>query len=55
LKCCKKGFKLIFMDINMPKMDGIKSSQYILDYCIKNNIRKPKICALTAYDNINTI
>ncbi len=43
------------MDINMPKMDGIKSSQYILDYCIKNNIRKPKICALTAYDNINTI
>ena len=39
----------------MPKMDGIKATQLIFEHCLKNNIRKPIICALTAYENNNTI
>jgi CheY-like chemotaxis protein len=43
------------MDINMPKMDGITASKKIFKFCKENWIRKPNICALTAYENKSTI
>jgi len=41
------------MDVNMPVMDGITSTQYIMKYCTDKQIDKPNIYALTAYDTID--
>ena len=43
--CTENNYSLIFMDINMPLMNGIEATQQILE--IKHN-EKPKIVALTA-------
>jgi CheY-like chemotaxis protein len=40
-------YDLIFMDLHMPKMDGLQSSKLIFSY-YKNQAVKPKIIALTA-------
>ena len=53
--CCNRSFKLIIMDINMPRMDGVTASKKILEYCRNHNIIEPNICALTAYDNEDNI
>lgn len=39
-------YDLIFMDIQMPEMDGIKTTKYILNHW--KNFRRPKIIAMTA-------
>lgn len=31
--CCKKSYRLIIMDINMPIMDGVTATRKILEYC----------------------
>lgn len=40
---------LIFMDIEMPVMNGLETAKYIKESIIKND-RKVKIIALTAYN-----
>ncbi|HRE40820.1 MAG TPA: response regulator [Ignavibacteria bacterium] len=39
-------YDLIFMDIQMPEMDGLKATKYILNHW--QNFRRPKIVAMTA-------
>ena len=41
-----ESFDLVFMDLQMPKMDGIEASRIIIDEM--NSPEKPKIVALTA-------
>ena len=41
------GYKLILMDLNMPVMNGLQSSNKILEYDTKKP--KPKIVAVTAF------
>lgn len=31
-KCCKINYQLVFMDLNMPEVDGITAAQKILSY-----------------------
>lgn len=45
-KCCS-SYKIIFMDLNMPVMDGIRAAEKILS--IKTLTSKPKIIAVTAF------
>ena len=42
----KKHYDMIFMDIQMPLMDGLKTTQYILEKIPQE--RRPKIVAMTA-------
>ena len=46
-ECCK-GYSLIFMDINMPVMDGIECTTQIVDLIHKGTIPECKIVAVTA-------
>ena len=48
---CWNGYKLIFMDLNMPVMDGMRATQKILSCSDTNS--KPKIIAVTAFANDN--
>jgi signal transduction histidine kinase/CheY-like chemotaxis protein/HPt (histidine-containing phosphotransfer) domain-containing protein len=41
-------FEIIFMDINMPNMNGIEATQKIIEYEKQNNIEHTPIVALTA-------
>ncbi|CDW74854.1 pas domain s-box protein [Stylonychia lemnae] len=43
------SYKLIFMDSNMPVMDGFQASMSIREFERINSINKSKIVALTAY------
>ncbi|KAF7932165.1 hypothetical protein BELL_0141g00110 [Botrytis elliptica] len=43
------SFKLIFMDISMPIMDGLTSARYIRDYESLHNIPRVRIVALTCF------
>lgn len=54
LRECRQGempFKVIFMDIHMPNMNGFDSSQNILTLCRKALSSPPYIVALTAHVN----
>lgn len=42
---------IIFMDIGLPDMDGIKVAQQIRAYETKNKLKPIYICALTAHNN----
>jgi len=44
----KEKFDLVFMDINMPEMDGIEATKEIKKYEAENNITHTPIIALTA-------
>jgi len=45
----ESDYDLIFMDIQMPELDGVAATKMIRDYETENNITKPiKIIALTA-------
>ncbi len=46
--CQSNAFRLIFMDCQMPVMDGYEATQKILDHCRCNNRVPPVIIALTA-------
>lgn|GEM_PF-5573362 len=48
-KANKKSYDLIFMDINMPVMDGLTASKKINN---NNNNNSPPIIAITAYYDI---
>ena len=41
-------FKIIFMDCNMPIMDGFTTSKQVVEACNLNNCELPNIIALTA-------
>lgn len=43
--CEKRGYSMIFMDLNMPIMDGFKATEAIRNM----DIKQPIICAVTAF------
>jgi CheY-like chemotaxis protein len=45
--------KIIFMDCNMPDLDGFQTSKLIMDLCKKHEVQMPYIFALTAYSKDN--
>ena len=45
--------KIIFMDCNMPDLDGFQTSKLIMDLCDKYLVEMPYIIALTAYSKEN--
>lgn len=47
-RACAEQFQMIFMDRQMPKMDGIEATKIIIDYYQKNNIRPPAIIGISA-------
>ena len=49
------NFKLIFMDINMPKMDGLEASRAIKDYFKEKGATPPIIIGLTGDVDKETI
>ena len=56
--CCQTYFKLIFMDYNMPVMEGPESAQNIFEKYAEvsqlpeySHIVKPVIIAMTAANN----
>ena len=44
-------FKIIFMDCNMPIIDGYDTTRKLIEMCHKYNFKKPYIVALTAYSS----
>jgi PAS domain S-box-containing protein len=42
----RQHYDIVFMDIHMPEMDGVKTTKYILKHW--KNFRRPKIIAMTA-------
>jgi PAS domain S-box-containing protein len=49
IKFKQHHFDLVFMDIQMPVMDGITATKYIRQYEKEENIKNTVIVALTAY------
>jgi hypothetical protein len=45
----KKSYKIIFMDLQMPEIDGAVASQMILEDCRNRSVTEPIIIALTAH------
>ena len=43
------SFDLIFMDCNMPIMDGYEASQKIREFLFLNNLKQPIICAVSGH------
>ena len=41
-------FKIIFMDCNMPILDGFSTSKQVVEACKLNKCKLPNIIALTA-------
>ena len=42
-------YKIVFMDCNMPLMNGYETTINLLEMCNKYKFKKPYIVALTAY------
>ena len=60
--CCEKYFKLVFMDINMPVMDGYESARIMFETHSQlvqqpefAHIPRPVIFAMTAHQNESTV
>jgi CheY-like chemotaxis protein len=53
-KCENRGFKFIFMDLNMPEIDGFEASEHILNI-LKNDKNEDycHIVALTSYTGLD--
>jgi CheY-like chemotaxis protein len=51
-KSCWRGYEVIFMDLNMPVMDGATATNYIVKMQEDNLVSKElRVIALTAYDS----
>lgn len=50
-KAASSKILLVFMDIQMPKMDGIEASREIRKYELRNALPRTLIVALTALDS----
>ena len=44
----EQHFDMIFMDLQMPEMDGIETTQHIVDHFGQKNIERPHIIGLSA-------
>lgn len=59
LNACKTfnldTFKIIFMDINMPEMDGLESSRKIKQYFKEKGSKPPMIIGLTGNPDEDTV
>jgi CheY-like chemotaxis protein len=49
--CCGTNYKLIFMDIMMPVLDGIEASLRIQKICQENNLDQMNIVIISAHDS----
>ena len=50
IRCCdERGFDLILMDCEMPKMDGFEATRQIRAWEVDNGVPKVEIVALTAH------
>ncbi len=47
-KQCCKGYRVVFMDINMPVMDGVQATNVIKNYVQEGRIGKCNVVAVTA-------
>ena len=51
-QCPNRFYRLIFMDLNMPVMDGYESARNILQFQTEKELQHPvTIVSLTAYTN----
>ena len=48
-KLMEVPYKIVFMDCNMPLIDGFETTVKIIELCNKHKFKKPHIIALTAY------
>lgn len=53
-QCCQ-GYKLIFMDINMPIMDGVAAAKHMTAMMAKSIIPSTPIIAVTAAEDIASV
>ncbi|KIM95970.1 hypothetical protein OIDMADRAFT_133008, partial [Oidiodendron maius Zn] len=49
-----KSFKVIFMDIAMPVMDGLLSSRKIRDFELEHSFPRTRIVAMTCFSSVET-
>ena len=48
-------YKIIFMDCNMPQMDGFETTKKIIEICQKEGVELPYIVALTAHSQTDKV
>lgn len=48
-KKCKKGFKIIFMDYQMPEMDGVQAAKEIIRLMAEKKLKEAPIIGCTAF------
>lgn len=48
-------FKIIFMDCNMPQMDGFETTKKIIEICQREGMELPYIVALTAHSQTDKV
>jgi len=47
-KAIAREYDIIFMDMQMPEMDGVEATMKILEHCKNIGVKQPVIIALTA-------
>lgn len=51
---CGGVYELVFMDVDMPLMNGIQATESIMQYCNQQKMKKPMVVAQTAFVDLVT-